>query len=43
MFTCCGLRQDLLLEISSPAFEKSLSDGTEVPGMPRYFLKVESN
>ena len=26
-----------LFEINSPAFENSLSDGTEVPGMHKYF------
>ena len=38
MFTFFGFKLFHLAEISSPALEKSLSAGTEVPGMHRYFF-----
>ena len=33
MFTCLDFNRFRLADTSSPAFEKSLSAGTEVPGM----------
>ena len=38
IFTCFGFITLLPCEISSPALEKTLSAGTEVPGMLMYFL-----
>ena len=30
----------LFIEVSSPAFEKNLSEGTDVAGMERFFLAI---
>ena len=38
MLTFLGFRRKRLLEISSPAFENNLSEGTEVAGIHKYFL-----
>ena len=38
MSTYFGLSLFLLADTSSPALEKSLSDGTEVAGTHKYFL-----
>ena len=37
MSTFLGFILFLLAETSSPAFEKTRSDGTEVPGIDKYF------
>ena len=36
--TCSALSAALWAETTSPAVEKTLSDGTDVPGIPKYFL-----
>ena len=40
MFTFFGFSRLRLMETSSPALETTLSAGTDVPGMQRYFFAI---
>ena len=41
--TFFDLTEACLADINSPAFEKSRSEGTDVPGMARYCLAMGTN
>ena len=43
MSTCFGFKDRLLHEITSPAFEKSLSLGTDVAGIPNTSLAINAS